>query len=89
VCPEKGNEAVRGLEYKWYGEWLREMGLLRLEKKRFRGDLTALYKSLKGGCSEVGVSLFSQVTAKGQNTSGCTRGGSGWILGRIYSQEEW
>jgi len=87
ACPKKGNEAVRDLEHKSYGEWLKELGLLR------KGGSGGPYSSLQlpewklwWGGSEP---LFLQWEGQEGMVSSCSRGGSGWMLGKTASLKEW
>ena len=76
---------MKGLEYKSYGEQLRELGLFGREKRRLGGDLITPYSDLKGRCSKVGVRPFYKVIVTGQEVMAlsCARGSSDRILGII------
>ncbi|TRZ25388.1 hypothetical protein HGM15179_001706 [Zosterops borbonicus] len=65
-------ELLKGQEHKSDEECQKEMGVFSLEKWKLGDDLITLYTCLKGGCSQVGVSLFSQTTCNRTRGHGLT-----------------
>jgi len=56
----RATETIRGLEYLYYEERLRVLGLLNLEKRRLQGHLVADIQYLKGACKKAGEKLFTR-----------------------------
>ena len=50
---------IRGLETKTFEERLKELGMFSLDKRRWRGDMTALFKNFKGCHTDEDQDLFS------------------------------
>ena len=52
--PEEATKVIRGLENLSFVEWMRELGLFSLEKRRLWRDFTEVFQYLKGAYKQEG-----------------------------------
>ena len=58
--PEKGSKMIGGMEHLSYEDWLRELGLFSLEKRRLRGHLIVAFQYLKRAYKKDRDRLFTK-----------------------------
>jgi len=66
----RATRIIRGLEYLFYEERLRELGLFRLEQRRLWGDLITAFQYLKGTYKKDGDKHFSRACCNRTRASG-------------------
>ncbi|CAM5114511.1 unnamed protein product [Eretmochelys imbricata] len=66
----RATRMIRGMENLSYERRLRELGLFSLTKRRLRGDMIALYKSIRGINTREGEELFKLSTNVDTRTNG-------------------
>lgn len=84
-------ELVKAWQGMSYEERQRTSCISSLKNKRLIGDLIALCSSLRKGNAEEEVSFFSlePVTEHTGLAQSCVRGGSDWMLGKMYLLCKW
>ena len=91
ACPEKGGKAVKVLEHKSYGEWLKELGFFSPEMRSLKGRHYCSLQLSERRLWRSGGRPLLPGNSNNTRDNGLKlhRGASSWILGRIYSQKEW
>jgi len=86
---------VKDLESRSYRDWLRELGLFSLEKRKAQGrsHCSQRNRKTKRCCGKVRVGLFSCITSNRTRGNGeqlqVANRSSVWILGTTSPQKEW
>ena len=88
ACPEKGNEAGEESRAQVSLGTAEGTGTVYLEKRRLRGELTALTTAWNEVVVRWG-SASSPVIGLEKIAPSCTRGDSSWILGKISPLKQW